>query len=156
MRIAKVYLLKWHGEGQLPYRPLITPAPHTDAAIKACERWLSENYREAEVVRKVVTYSRLPERTLKRRFKAATGDSLIGYVQNLRIEEAKKRLEEGDEPVEEIGHQVGYEDTSFFRRLFRRRTGLTPRQYRRLFHPIADLESPPPARATTTVQGEHG
>lgn len=143
MRIAKVYLLKWHGEGQLPYRPLITPAPHTDAAIKACERWLSQNYREADVVRNAVAYSKLPERTLKRRFKAATGDSLIGYVQNLRIEEAKKRLEEGDEPVEVIGHEVGYEDTSFFRRLFRRRTGLSPRQYRRLFRPIADLEGPP-------------
>ena len=79
----------------------------------------------------------MPERTLKRRFKAATGTSLIAYLQNLRIEEAKRRLESTDEAADEIGAAVGYGDASFFRRLFKRCTGMTTGEYRRMFRPIA-------------------
>jgi transcriptional regulator GlxA family with amidase domain len=84
----------------------------------------------------VVGHSGIPERTLKRRFKLATGLALIDYLQNLRIEEAKHLLESTRRPVDEIGFEIGYEDASFFRRLFRRRSGVAPAQYRRLFQPI--------------------
>jgi len=78
----------------------------------------------------------LPERTLKRRFKAATGSTLIEYLQNLRVEEAKRLLESEQKPVDEISVEVSYEYPSFFRRLFKCRTGLTPSQYRRMFQPV--------------------
>jgi transcriptional regulator GlxA family with amidase domain len=137
LRIAKVYLMKWHDEGQLPYAPLIRPQPHTDAIVKACECWLAQHFREPAVVARAVAEAATPERTLKRRFKAATGLSLLDYVQNLRIEEAKRLLETGDRAVDEISYDVGYDDASFFRRLFRRRTGVAPAQYRRAFRRIA-------------------
>ena len=136
VRIAKVYLLKWHDEGQLPYEPLVREQPHTDAVVRGCERWLREHFRESGVVARAVGYARVPERTLKRRFKQATGLALIDYVQNLRIEEAKRLLESSDQAVDEICFAVGYEDASFFRRLFRRRTGIAPARYRRVFRPI--------------------
>ena len=72
-------------------------------------------------------------RTFKRRWTAATGLSPIAYVQRLRIEDAKRRLERTDAPIEEISWQVGYEDPAFFRRLFKRTTGLAPGAYRRRF-----------------------
>jgi transcriptional regulator GlxA family with amidase domain len=90
----------------------------------------------------------MPERTLKRRFKQATGLALIDYVQNLRIEEAKHRLETSDQAVDEICFTIGYEDPSFFRRLFRRRTGVAPARYRRVFQPI-HRGTPAAARART-------
>lgn len=136
MRIAKVYLLKWHDEGQLPYEPLVRQQPHTDAVVRSCETWLRAHFRQSGVVARVVGHARIPERTLKRRFKQATGMALIDYVQNLRIEEAKHLLESSDQPVDEICFSIGYEDPSFFRRLFRRRTGVTPARYRRVFQPI--------------------
>lgn len=136
MRIAKVYLLKWHEEGQLPYEPLVRQQPHSDAAVRACEAWLREHFREPGAVARAVEYAGLPERTLKRRFKLATGLALIDYVQNLRIEEAKRLLESSDRAVDDICYETGYEDASFFRRLFRRRTGVAPAQYRRVFKPI--------------------
>ncbi|MBT8443029.1 MAG: helix-turn-helix domain-containing protein [Gammaproteobacteria bacterium] len=77
-----------------------------------------------------------PERTLKRRFRAATGTTLIEYLQNLRVKKAKGLLESETLPVDEISAATGYEDASFFRRLFTRRTGLTPSQYRKMFRPI--------------------
>jgi len=136
MRIAQVYLLKWHDEGQRPYEPLVRQQPHADAVVRGCEHWLKEHFREPGAVAGVVGHAQAPERTLKRRFKAATGLAIIDYVQNLRIEEAKRRLESSDEPADEIGFAVGYEDPSFFRRLFKRRTGITPGRYRRVFQPI--------------------
>lgn len=136
LRIAKVYLMKWHSDGQLPYEPLIRPQPHADAVVKSCEAWLAEHYREPAAVARAVARAKIPERTLKRRFKAATGLTLIDYVQNLRIEAAKQLLETSDRAVDEISYEVGYEDASFFRRLFRRRTGVAPAQYRRAFKPI--------------------
>jgi transcriptional regulator GlxA family with amidase domain len=75
----------------------------------------------------------LAERTFKRRFTNATGLTLIAYVQRLRIEDAKRRLERTDAPIEEISWQVGYEDPAFFRRLFKRMTGLAPGAYRKRF-----------------------
>ena len=136
MRMAQVYLLKWHDEGQLPYEPLVRRQPHPDAAVRACEDWLREHFREPGVVARAVAHARLPERTLKRRFKSATGLALIDYVQNLRIEEAKRLLESSERAVDEISYEIGYEDASFFRRLFKRRTGVAPAQYRRVFKPI--------------------
>ncbi|MGD2056020.1 MAG: helix-turn-helix domain-containing protein, partial [Gammaproteobacteria bacterium] len=123
LRIAKVYLLKWHGEGQLPYAVLVRRTPHADAVVRACEQWLGQHFLDAHAIKRVVEQAKIPERTLKRRFRAATGDTLIDYLQNLRVEEAKRLLESGDLPVEEISIRVSYEDPSFFRRLFKRRTG---------------------------------
>jgi len=136
LRIAKVYLLKWHSEGQLPYATLVRRTPHADSVVRTCEKWLGEHFRETHTIKQVVELANIPERTLKRRFKAATGATLIEHLQNLRIEEAKRLLESGPMPVDEISVEVGYEDASFFRRLFKRRTGLTPSQYRRMFQPV--------------------
>jgi transcriptional regulator GlxA family with amidase domain len=136
LRIAKVYLLKWHGEGQLPYTTLVCRSPHADSVVRTCEQWLAEHYLEADTIKHVVDLCGIPERTLKRRFKAATGNTLIEQLQHLRIEEAKRLLETGELPVDEISTAVSYEDPSFFRRLFKRCTGLTPSQYRRMFQPV--------------------
>jgi transcriptional regulator GlxA family with amidase domain len=136
LRIAKVYLLKWHAEGQLPYAALVRRNPHADSVVRFCEQWLGEHYRETGAIKQIVGLAGIPERTLKRRFKAATGNTLIEYLQNLRIEAAKQLLESGQLPVDEISMEVSYEDPSFFRSLFKRRTGLTPSQYRRMFQPV--------------------
>lgn len=135
-RIAQVYLLKWHGEGQLPFTPLCRKPLHGDGVVNESQEWLAGHYREPGVVQRAVKRSGLTERTFKRRFRAVTGSTLIDYVQNLRIEAAKRLLESERMPVDEISVAVGYEDASFFRRLFRRRTGLAPSEYRRLFQPI--------------------
>ncbi|MFZ9037312.1 MAG: GlxA family transcriptional regulator [Gammaproteobacteria bacterium] len=136
LQIAKVYLLKWHPEGQLPYTGLVRRAPHADSIARQCENWLTGHFREIDAIRQLLKEIDVPERSLKRRFKAATGSTLIDYLQNLRIEEAKRLLEQGDLPIDEVSEAVGYLDTSFFRRLFKRLTGMPPGQYRRMFQPL--------------------
>jgi len=119
-RRAKAFLLKPHQEGQLPYRPLVKPQRHSDSAVRRCELWLARHFRESHAVARVVAYSGLAERTAKRRFKAATGVTLIDYLQDLRVEEAKRLLETTGRAAEGISAEVGYQDASFFRRLFGR------------------------------------
>jgi transcriptional regulator GlxA family with amidase domain len=81
----------------------------------------------------MIEVSGLAERTFMRRFTESTGMTPLDYVHAHRLEEAKQMLETGDLPVEAIANEVGYEDTSFFGRLFRRKVGLTPAQYRLRF-----------------------
>lgn len=143
LHIARVYLLKWHGEGQLPYASLIRHTPHADSVVRSCEKWLEQNFHKKNCIPQVVEEAGIPERSLKRRFRNATGSSLIEYIQNLRIEEAKRLLESGNKAVDEISNDVGYDEPAFFRRLFKRNTGLTPAQYRRMFRPVAQAQSAP-------------
>ncbi|MGD9925111.1 MAG: GlxA family transcriptional regulator, partial [Pseudorhodoplanes sp.] len=139
MRIAKVYLMKLHGEGQLPYAALVRQQPHADSAVRRAEDWLAQNFRQLNAVSAVVEACGIPQRSLKRRFRTATGSTLIGHVQNLRVEEAKRLLEAGELASDDIAPLVGYENAAFFRRLFKRASGLTPGQYRRMFQPVARM-----------------
>lgn len=141
MRIAQVYLLKWHDEGQLPFRALVRRHPHADAVVRDCENWLEEHFAEKDVLAAVVRRSGVPERSLKRRFKAATDSTLIERIQYQRIEAAKRLLEESALAVDDISFEVGYDDASFFRRLFKRTVGLSPSQYRRMFRPVSQTAS---------------
>lgn len=135
VNIAKAYLLKWHGEGQLPYTNLMRRRHHTDSVVRVCERWLEKNFRCQGAVAAAVRESGIPERSLKRRFLAATGVTLMEHVQRLRMENAKRLLETSAKSIDEISTEVGYKETAFFRRLFKRNTGLTPTEYRKMFTP---------------------
>lgn len=136
LHIAKVYMLQWHGDGQLPFTSLVRRQAHADSVVRQAEDWLREHFREPQAVAGAVAECGIPERSLKRRFATATGSTVIGYVQNLRIEEAKRMLESGEQPLDDIAAAVGYENPAFFRKLFKRGAGLTPGHYRRMFRPI--------------------
>ena len=129
--ISRFLLLQWHRDGQAPYVPFAPPTDHGDTVVRALQDWLTEHYSVVKPVEELVRRSGLPERTLKRRFTQATGLPPIQYVQHLRIEEAKRRLERTSTPIDQISFEVGYEDAASFRRLFRRITRVTPGEYRR-------------------------
>lgn len=131
--VAKFFALQWHHEGQRPYMVFEGRRDHGDAAILDAQTWLAKHFSVADPVAEMVKRSGLAERTFKRRFTNATGHAPIAYVQQLRIEDAKRRLERTSDPIDEIGWRVGYEDPAFFRRLFKRLTGISPGQYRRQF-----------------------
>jgi transcriptional regulator GlxA family with amidase domain len=130
MEVAKVYMLQWHDLGQQPFASLMSLRQSSDAVINTCQEWLAENYKTQAAVTKLVGFSGLPERSLMRRFSKATGMTPLDYIHALRLEEAKQLLETTDLPIEAIANEVGYEDTSFFGRLFRRKASITPLQYR--------------------------
>jgi transcriptional regulator GlxA family with amidase domain len=129
-RVARLFLLGDRGYGQLPFASMARPRQHSDAAISRIQAWLVDNYATPNPVSAMIVRSGLSVRSFKRRFSAATGYTPVEYVQALRIEEAKQMLEREAVTIEEISASVGYEDPTFFRRLFKRRAGVTPAQYR--------------------------
>ncbi len=133
LEVSKAYLIDWHDAGQQPFASLLVNTQVSDAVIAKCQEWAAEHYANASPVAAMTKLSGLPERTFIRRFSKATGLSPLDYVHSVRLEEAKQMLETEDQPVEAIALEVGYEDASFFNRLFRRKVGLTPAQYRRRF-----------------------
>lgn len=133
MQVAKVNLIDWHDIGQQPFARLAQSRQVDDAIIARCQVWIAENYAQPAPVNAMVRLSGLAERSFKRRFQQATGMAPLEYVHTLRLEEAKHMLESGNQPIESIAQEVGYEDAGFFSRLFRRRVNLTPAQYRKRF-----------------------
>lgn len=131
--IARLFALQWHQDGLAPFIVFEGKRDHGDGEIASAQQWLARHFAVAHPVDEVIKRSKLAERTFKRRFTTATGLSPIAYVQRLRIEDAKRRLERTDEPAEEISWRVGYEDPAFFRRLFKRVTGMAPGAYRKRF-----------------------
>jgi transcriptional regulator GlxA family with amidase domain len=130
---AKFYALQLHQEGLAPYIVFSARRDHGDAVVASAQEWLETHFPDASPVEEVVRRAAIPERSFKRRFTKATGHAPLAYVQRLRIEDARRRLERTESPVDEIAWQVGYEEPAFFRRLFKRMTGLSPGAYRRRF-----------------------
>jgi transcriptional regulator GlxA family with amidase domain len=143
LEVARLFALQWHQDGLTPYMVFEGQSDHGDAEIAGAQEWLKANFSVGSPVEEMIRRSRLAERTFKRRFVCATGLAPIAYVQRLRIEDAKRRLERTDDSVEDISWRVGYEDAAFFRRLFKRTTGMAPGAYRRRF------QIPEFARSTT-------
>ena len=141
VRTAKIHLIDWHDNGQLPYAYLCSARQSEDAAIARSQVWLAENYDRPSPVSSAAEFSGLTERSFKRRFKQATGMTPIDYVLTLRLEEAKQMLEATDLSVEEIAESVGYQDSSFFGRKFAQMVGMTPIQYRRKFKVLHNMLS---------------
>ncbi len=145
-RTAKVYLFGGHEDGQLPFAAMTRRVRTQDAVIRDCLGWIDDRCSVPNPVSAMAERSGLTPRTFARRFQAATGQRPIDYVHALRVERARQLLETGSDAVDDIGYAVGYEDPTFFRRLFRRTTGLTPAAYRRKYAPItAAMSSGPPS-----------
>ena len=106
---------------------------HQDQPVIAIQRLLEERYPEAVDFNAVAARFGLSRRTMERRFKTATGDTPLLYLQRLRVEAAKRLLESESLSFAEISFRVGYEDTGFFRKLFLKFTGLRPGEYRARF-----------------------
>ncbi|MFC0202234.1 GlxA family transcriptional regulator [Paracoccus rhizosphaerae] len=133
--IAKFELLERHAEGQAPYLPFLPDTQHGDRLVSQQQEWLKENFAVASPVAEMIRRSGLSDRALERRFKQATGLTPIAYVQQVRVDQAKRKLEQSDLTIDQISWDVGYEDSAAFRRLFKRIARVTPSIYRRKFAP---------------------
>lgn len=103
---------------------------HGDETVRRAQDFIEDHYQEKITVDELADRLALGRRNLERRFKKATDNSVVEYIQRVKIEAAKTSLELSRENVTEVMYQVGYSDPKAFRLTFKRLTGLSPRQYR--------------------------
>lgn len=103
---------------------------HGDKLVREAQQIIEQSYREKMTVDNLVADIALSRRSLERRFKYATSNTVVEYIQRVKVEAARKLFETTRKNVNEIMYEVGYSDTKSFRELFKRITGLTPVEYR--------------------------
>lgn len=133
IQTARCTLIDRTTRQQKPYRTFAVEKNHGDDNILNCQHYIDKNLNEDISVKRLSTLFSMSERTLIRRFKTATGHSLVNYIQQIKIEKSKYILERDNVSFDEISHDLGYENVSFFRRLFKRNVGITPKEYKRMF-----------------------
>ncbi len=132
-RCAKFLLLERSRDFQTPFTMFNHQKNHKDSDIIKAQEWIENCFHKNCQLDDIAAHVGMSIRNFKRRFKKATGDSPLVYLQRFRIDAAKEILEKKNSSIGEIAHQVGYDDMGFFRKLFVRHTGVSPSIYRQRF-----------------------
>ncbi|MGZ5189491.1 MAG: GlxA family transcriptional regulator [Flavisolibacter sp.] len=134
---SKVFQIEIERNSQSPFMIFNAQKNHEDDVIKNVQMYIEKNYEERISVDNLAMMFGVSRRNLERRFRKVTFNSIIEYIQRVRIEAAKMTLEKTRENVNEAMYKVGYTDTKAFRTTFKRITGLSPIQYRNKYHRMA-------------------
>jgi transcriptional regulator GlxA family with amidase domain len=127
---AKVFAIEIAREDQLSFIIFQGQKDHDDEQIKKAQAFIEANFQEKITVDQLASRFAIGRRNLERRFKKATSNTVVEYIQRVKMEAAKINLESSRENVNEVMYKVGYTDTKAFRNTFKRITGLSPLQYR--------------------------
>ncbi len=136
--VSKSLLVDPNRTSQLPYLLSNPLKSHGDSQVLTAQQFIEENYAVIDSIDTVARKVGISPRHFKRRFKSATGDQPIKYLQQIRIDAAREKLETTRDTIEKITLAVGYNDISSFCRLFKQHTKISPKAYRdRFFLPNA-------------------
>jgi transcriptional regulator GlxA family with amidase domain len=136
--ISKYFALDIGRDSQSQFAIFRGQRNHGDTDIQKVQDHLEKNYEDKITIEDLANLINVGRRTFERRFKDATNNTPIEYIQRVRIEAAKKFFEASRKNVSEVMYNVGYTDTKAFRDIFRKITGLTPIEYRNKFAKVAN------------------
>lgn len=131
---SKAFQIDFYRESQSPFMIFMGQKGHEDEPIKKAQEFIESNFQNKITVDQIASMIALSRRNLERRFKKATANTVVEYIQRVKIEAAKKNLETGRKNINEVMYEVGYNDTKAFRTTFKRITGLSPIQYRNKYN----------------------
>ncbi|MBI1243428.1 MAG: helix-turn-helix domain-containing protein [Alphaproteobacteria bacterium] len=133
LQCAKSLCLSMPRSSQAGYAAIPQIRVHSDEKIRSVEEYVRANFARDLSIAQLARRASMGERNFIRRFKAATGFMPGNFIRTLRVAAAKELLEADGAAVQVIAERVGYSDHAFFRRLFKRQTGMTPGEYRGRF-----------------------
>lgn len=133
IQCAKMFQVDIDRKSQSPFMIFKGQKNHKDKRIEEAQQYIEEHYQEKITVNQLCKEVALSRRSFERRFKHATDNTIMEYIQRVKIEAAKKCLETTRMTVSELMYEVGYTDTKSFRNVFRKLTGLSPIEYRQKF-----------------------
>jgi transcriptional regulator GlxA family with amidase domain len=131
---AKVFALEIDRKTQSPFIMFNGQKKHEDEPIKQAQEFIEKNVMERISVEELAVKYAIGKRHFIRRFKKATNNTPIEYIQRVKIEAAKKLLENSRKNVNEIMYDSGYTDIKAFRTVFKKITGLSPVEYRNKYN----------------------
>lgn len=127
---SKILMINMHQQPQTSFSIFQFQKDHADDTITKVQQYMEKNYNKTITMTEMAGLSNMSPRNLIRRFEQATSNTPLEYLQRFRIENAKKMLENRNDGIEQIAMKCGYEDMSFFRKVFKRHVGMTPREYK--------------------------
>jgi transcriptional regulator GlxA family with amidase domain len=130
IRTAKTFMIDIDRMSQSPFIMFEGQKTHDDEPIKQAQVFIENHVEDKITVDQLASMLALGRRNMERRFKKATANTVMEYIQRVKIEAAKKNLETGRKNVNEVMYDVGYADTKAFRSIFKRITGLSPIEYK--------------------------
>lgn len=132
--ISKTFMIDPDRHSQSPFIIFKGQKEHEDTPILEAQEFIEKNWQEKITVDQLASMFALGRRNLERRFKKATSNTVVEYIQRVKMEAAKKALESSRKSVNELMYDVGYSDTKAFRTVFKRVTGLSPIEYRNKYN----------------------
>lgn len=107
---------------------------HKDIEIKEAQEYIESNFHDKITIEELADKFGIGRRSFERRFKKATNNTVIEYIQRIKVEAAKRSFETSRKNISQVMYDVGYTDTKSFRDVFKKITGLTPIEYRNKYN----------------------
>lgn len=127
---SKYFAVDIDRDSQAPFMMFQGQKDHNDEEVKKVQLFIEQNYQEKLTVDELANMAAISRRSFERRFKQATNNTIIEYMQRVKVEAAKRSFEATRKNITEVMFDVGYTDTKSFRMVFKKITGLTPVEYR--------------------------
>lgn len=128
--ISKAFMIDIDRNSQSPFIIFQGQKSHDDEPIKKAQEYIEQNFQEKITVDQLASMFAIGRRNLERRFKKATSNTVVEYIQRVKVEVAKISLEKSRENVNDVMYNVGYNDPKAFRTTFKKITGLSPLAYK--------------------------
>ncbi|MDE3183498.1 MAG: helix-turn-helix domain-containing protein [Bacteroidota bacterium] len=141
---SKYFLVDIDKNSQSPFTIFKGQKEHNDEAVKQVQNYIEKNIEEKITVEALADKVAVGRRSFERRFKRATHNSVLTYIQRVKIEAAKRSFESSRKNINEVMYDVGYTDTKAFRTTFKKITGLTPIEYRNKYNKLSNKNTPTP------------
>lgn len=134
---AKYFAIDIDRESQNAFAMFRGQKNHTDDAVKDAQGFIEKNFSEKISVDNLAAYVTIGRRSFERRFKSATNNTVLEYIQRIKMEAAKQSFETSRKNINEVMFDVGYTDTKAFRAIFKKITGLSPIEYRNKYNKMS-------------------
>jgi transcriptional regulator GlxA family with amidase domain len=132
--VAKAFMIDIDRDSQSPFIMFKGQKNHEDEPVKKAQEFIENNFQERITVDQLASHFALGRRSLERRFKKATCNTVTEYIQRVKVEAAKKSFETSRKNIQEVMYDVGYSDIKAFRTVFKKTTGLSPLEYRNKYN----------------------
>lgn len=136
---SKYFAIDIDRESQTTFAMFKGQKNHTDDAVRKAQDFIEKNFQEKISIDDLTELVSIGRRSFERRFKLATNNTVLEYIQRIKVEAAKRSFENSRKNMNEVMFDVGYTDTKAFRAVFKKITGLTPIEYRNKYNKMAVL-----------------